>query len=131
MTNQASRTRRARRWVGLGALTSGLMLAVSGLHGVLPVAAQTVIVPSVQVEDRGLVDPLLGDIRQEDRAAEVGDIRQEDRPADSGKSSSVVSTSTSRVATSSTSAPAPAKSSGGNSGSGGHGGGHDDPAPHH
>ena len=175
---QSFRNRRERRWVGLGGLTSGLALVVSGLHGVAPVAAQTVSVPTIQVEDRGfgldnrgigdLVDDIrqqdrqlevgddrltveveqqvqigdvrqedraaeVGDVRQEDRAAEIGDVRQEDRPAptmSSGSSSNTtVSTTTNRSATSSSSAPA--KSGGSTSGSGGHGGGHDDGGAHH
>jgi hypothetical protein len=85
MSNQvslhSSRNRRERRWVGLGGLASGLMLVVSGLHGVAPVAAQTVSVPSIQVEDRGfgIDNHGLGDVRldigQEDRQLEVGDDR--------------------------------------------------------
>ena len=50
---QSLRNRRERRWVGLGGLASGLTLVVSGLHGVAPVAAQTINVPTIQVEDRG------------------------------------------------------------------------------
>jgi hypothetical protein len=102
---QSFRNRRERRWVGLGGLASGLALVVSGLHGVAPVAAQTVSVPTIQVEDRGFgldnrgIGDLVDDIRQQDRQLEVGDdrltveveqqvetgdVRQEDRAAEVG-----------------------------------------------
>ena len=102
---QSFRNRRERRWVGLGGLASGITLVVSGLHGVAPVAAQTVSVPTIQVEDRGFgldnrgIGDLVDDIRQQDRQlevgddrltveveqqVEVGDVRQEDRAAEIG-----------------------------------------------
>jgi hypothetical protein len=93
----------------LGGLASGLLLALSGLRGVMPVAAQTATTPIPQLEDRGLApdadrllvpdrhlddafasglddpalaDPLLiNDVPQEDRQLEVGDDRLSTQPA--------------------------------------------------
>jgi hypothetical protein len=78
VSSVSSRTRGSRRWVGLGGLASGLMLAVTALHGIGPVYAQTISVP-VQIEDRGDDRLILNhDARLDDVFAQGLDDRQAD-----------------------------------------------------
>lgn len=78
VSSVSSRTRGSRRWVGLGGLASGVMLAVTTLHGIAPVSAQTISVPA-QIEDRGDDRLILNhDARLDDVFAQGLDDRQAD-----------------------------------------------------
>ena len=78
VSSVSSRTRGSRRWVGLGGLASGVMLAVTTLHGIAPVSAQTISVPA-QIEDRNDDRLILNhDARLDDVFAQGLDDRQAD-----------------------------------------------------
>jgi hypothetical protein len=82
LSPRSPQSSRQRAWLSLGGLVSGLMLVVSGVHGVVPVAAQTVTAPTVQVEDRlpAQIDDRLA--RHDRRLDDVFADRLDDRQAD-------------------------------------------------
>ena len=87
-----------RHMLTVGSLASGLMLALAGVRGVMPVAAQTATTPIPQLEDRGLAPDtdrlLILDRGLDDAFARglddpaladpllINDVPQEDRQAD-------------------------------------------------